>query len=106
MASNAANTKKAAKVTKSSRKSTTKSKSRARMTPDEIAWNMPLGVAMDAIFMTASPRDYQLKNKMYAAFAATMDQAPKGATTKHFYMAALDLARVAIMAQAEHIRRT
>ena len=65
------------------------------MTPDQIAWNMPLGIAMDAVFSTASPEDYRLKGMMYDAFAATMDQAPKGATSKHFYMAALHLARVA-----------
>lgn len=78
-----------------------KSNADAQPTPNQIAWNVPICVAMGAFFGTASAKDYRLKNKMYEAFADTMDAAPAGATTYHFVMAALDLARVALIAHAE-----
>jgi hypothetical protein len=38
---------------------------------------------------------------MYKALCETMEQAPKGATSKHFYMAALNFAHSAILRRCE-----
>jgi hypothetical protein len=35
-----------------------------QLTPEQISWGMPIGVAMDAYFSTASKRDFTQKNRI------------------------------------------
>jgi hypothetical protein len=90
-------------------KTETKKKAAARATakptPGQIAWNMPIGVALNAFYHNASHKDIRLAKKMYGALAKTMDVPPAGAKTCHFVMAAVNLARVAILAHAEQCQR-
>jgi hypothetical protein len=77
----------------------------AQPTPEQIAWNMPIGVAMDAFYGNATQKDIRIASKMYNALAETVDAAPAGANTRHFLMASVNLARVAVLAHAEHCQR-
>jgi hypothetical protein len=83
------------------------SKAKARLTPEQIAWNIPFGAAMEAFFGNATKKDFIQKNKLYKAFTGTLDQfrADPAVNTRHFAMAALDLARVALPAHAEHTQK-
>jgi hypothetical protein len=83
------------------------SKAKARLTPAQIAWNIPLGAGMEAFFGNATKKDFAQKNKLYEAFTETLDQfrADSAVNTRHFAMAAIDLARVALLAHAEHAQK-
>lgn len=81
---------------------------KAKPTPEQISWNMPIGVAMEAFFGKATKKDFALKNKLYKAFTDSLDQFrdDPAVTTRHFTMAALDLARVSLLAHAEHAQKS
>lgn len=80
----------------------------AKSTPEQISYNMPIGVAMEAFFGNATKKDFAQKNKLYKAFTDALDQFRNdpAVNTRHFTMAALDLARVSLLAHAEHARKS
>jgi len=84
----------------------TKRKKIEDLTPDQIAWNIPIGAAMEGFFNTATEQDFQIQSEIYHALCAAVDSAPKGAGGKHLAMAALNLAHVAVLACAQHAQRT
>jgi hypothetical protein len=76
-----------------------------QLTPEQISWGMPIGVAMEACFNNASKRDFAQKNRIYKAFINAVDYLrDKGINGKQVTMAALDFARVMVQAQAEYVQ--
>jgi hypothetical protein len=78
------------------------------LTPEQISFNMPIGVAMEAFFDDATSDDFRLKNKVYDALTEAIDSVrdEPGMTTRHGVMATLDFARVMLLAHAEHAQKS
>jgi hypothetical protein len=72
-------------------------------TPEEIADGMPIGVAMDAFLKHASPDDIQQVHRIYDVIVQSIDPLrSEGITGHQVTIAALNFARVMLLAQAEH----
>jgi hypothetical protein len=92
-------------VKKRTAKKKAAAKATALPTPEQLVLNTPIGDTLSIFYGNASQKDIRLAKKMYDAFVKTMNVPPAGAKTHHFVMAAVKLARVAVLAQAEHWQR-
>lgn len=75
----------------------------AESTPEQIFMEMPMGAALVGFFNTATDKDLSIYQSMYEALCESADAAPSGARSKHLFMAALDLARVAFIAHMKPV---
>jgi hypothetical protein len=88
------------KVTKKRAKKTT-----AKPTPEEIAWGMPIGVAMDAYLHSATEDDCLEAKRIYDGFADVIENLrASGITGKQATMASLEFAYAMLLAQADYLQ--
>jgi hypothetical protein len=60
--------------------------------PEEIAWSIPIGTALQMFCAGACPKDFEHKNRVFESLCQAIEASP-GANGRHVGMAVLDLAR-------------
>ena len=76
-------------------------RTKAKATPEEIAWGMPIGVAMDAYVRHATKPDHIESKRIYDGIIDVIEGLrASGITGKQATMAALNFAYVMLLAQA------
>lgn len=68
-------------------------------TPEQLAWVVPMGEALNLFFEGASKRDFRLKNKLVKTLIDASKALDGEINGRHWGMAVTDLARIAYLAE-------